>query len=54
MELLIDERNQPLEGALIAATPLEQESGDPRVVCSNAAILSPFHSDQLLSAGSRF
>ena len=31
VELLIDERNQPLEGSLVALAPLLQQSGDFRI-----------------------
>jgi hypothetical protein len=28
LELLMDERNQPIEGRLVALSPFEQEAGD--------------------------
>jgi hypothetical protein len=43
MELVVDERNQLLEGALVALSPSEQQSGDLRVVGSNPCILGPFN-----------
>ena len=36
VELLVDERNQPLEGTLVAPPPFEKEPGDPRGVHRNA------------------
>jgi hypothetical protein len=42
VELLMDERDQPVECALVALAPLEQQSGGSRVVFSNPAILGPF------------
>jgi hypothetical protein len=42
VELLMDERDQSLEGTLVAVSPLDQESGDLRVVMSNPRILGPF------------
>jgi hypothetical protein len=42
MELLVDERDQLLEGAPVALSPSEQQSGDLRVVVSNPAILGHF------------
>ena len=42
MELLVDERDQLLEGVLVARSPSEQQSGDFRVVVSNPGILGPF------------
>jgi hypothetical protein len=51
MELLVDERDQLLEGVLVALSPSEQQSGDSRVVVSNPGILGPF---TLLVTGSRF
>ena len=44
VELLMDERDQLLEGALVALSPSEQQSGDLRVVVGNPGILSPFNS----------
>jgi hypothetical protein len=41
-ELVVDERDQLLEGTLVALSPFEQSSGDLRVVVSNPAILGPF------------
>jgi len=38
----MDEWNQSLEGALVAPSPFEQESGDFRIVMSNPGILGPF------------
>jgi len=43
MELVVDERDQLIEGALVALSPSEQQSGDLRVVVSNPAILGPFN-----------
>jgi len=40
VELLMDERYQSLEGALVAPSPFEQQSGDLRGVFRNATILS--------------
>jgi hypothetical protein len=40
VELVIDERDQPLQGALIASTPLDQQAGDFRLVLMNSGILS--------------
>ena len=31
VELLMDERNQPLESSLVALTPLQQQCGDFRI-----------------------
>jgi hypothetical protein len=45
----MDERDQLLEGALVAVSPLEQESGDLRVVMSNLGILGPFDSHRGLT-----
>ena len=42
VELLIDERNQPLEGVLVAVSPPEEQPGDLGVLVSNAAMLSQF------------
>ena len=39
VEFLVDERDQSLEGALVAPTPFEQQPGDPRVGIRNPAIL---------------
>jgi len=51
MELVVDERNQLLEGALVALSPFEEQSGDLRVGVGNPRILA---SIQLLVTGSRF
>jgi len=42
MELVVDERDQLLEGALVALSPFEEQSGDLRVVVGNPRILEPF------------
>jgi hypothetical protein len=36
VEFLMDERNQSLEGTLVALPPFEKEPGDPREVLRNA------------------
>ena len=41
VKLPLYERNQPVEGGLIALTPSEQQSGGLRGVVRNVAILSP-------------
>jgi hypothetical protein len=41
VELLVDERNQSLEGARIALAPFEQQCGDSGGVFRNATILDP-------------
>jgi len=51
MQLMVDERDQLLEGALVALSPLEQQPGDLRVLVSNPAILGPF---EVLPTGSRY
>ena len=42
MELLMDQRDQSLEGTLVAVSPLDQKSSGLRVVMSNLGILGPF------------
>jgi hypothetical protein len=42
VELLMDERNQSLESALVALTPLEEQPGNLRRVFSDSAILGCF------------
>jgi hypothetical protein len=42
MELLMDERDQSVQRALVALSPLEQQSGDLRVVFGNPAILGTY------------
>lgn len=42
VELPMDERNQSLEGTLVALPPFEKQPGDLRGVVGNAAILGPF------------
>ena len=42
VELLMDERDQLLEGTLVAVSPLDQESSDFRIVRSNPGILGLF------------
>jgi len=43
VELLMDERNQLLEGRLVALPPSEEKPGDLCGRFSNGAILAPFH-----------
>ena len=38
----MDERNQSLEGTLVAFAPLQQQSGDIGPIVGDAAILLPF------------
>ena len=40
VQLAMDERNQALEGTLVALPPLEQQPGDVRGMVSNAPILA--------------
>ena len=40
VELSMDERNQPIEGRLVALPPFEKEPGDLRGMVRNATILS--------------
>ena len=47
VELPVDERNQSLEGGLVALSPFQKQSGDLRGVVSNSAILGPFRRVQL-------
>ena len=58
MELSMDERNQPIEGRLVALPPFEKEPGDLRGMVRNATILSPFLSPfrpvQVFATASRF
>jgi hypothetical protein len=54
MELLMHERNQPLESRFIALAPGEKESGDLRWLFRNAAILALFSRVQPLTDFSRF
>jgi hypothetical protein len=42
MKLVMDKRDQSLEGALVAVGPFEEQCGDLRVGISNPAILGPF------------
>ena len=42
VELPVDERNQSVEGGLVALPPFQKQPGDLRGVVRNAAILSPF------------
>jgi hypothetical protein len=42
MELRVDERNQAVEGTLVATPPFEQQTRDGRGVVRNAAILGLF------------
>src|SRR5215218_650752 len=39
VELIMDERDQPVQGAVIASSPSQQEPGDLRILGSDAAIL---------------
>ena len=43
MELSVYERNQPLEGAFVALSPFQKQSGDIRGMVWNASSLSRFH-----------
>ena len=42
VEFLMDERDQSLEGALVALSPFEEQPGDVRVGIRNPGILGPF------------
>ena len=42
VQLPVDERNQSLEGTLVALPPLEQQPGDVRGMVGNAPIVVPF------------
>jgi len=37
VQFAVDERNQTLEGTLVALSPFPKESGDPRDVLRNAS-----------------
>lgn len=53
VQLQLYERNQPVEGGLVALTPSEQQSGGLRGVVWNVAILSPIRPVHLSAALSR-
>jgi hypothetical protein len=42
VQLTLDERNQPAEGALVALPPFQKQSGRLRGVVRDAVILRPF------------
>src|SRR5436190_22780541 len=54
VQLLVDERDQSLEGALVALSPLEEQPGDLRVVIRNSAILGPSPAISPFVSHSRF
>ena len=50
----VDERNQSLEGTLVAPPPFEKEPGDSRGVRRNGPILGLFARSEVFAAGFRF
>jgi hypothetical protein len=54
VQFLMNERNQAIEGRLVALPPFEKETGDFRRMGRNTIILSPFRGVQGLAAVSRF
>jgi hypothetical protein len=54
VQLSVDKRNQPLEGAFVALSPLQQQSGDLRGIVRNAPILAFRGRVQVFGAISRF
>jgi hypothetical protein len=54
MELVMDERDQSVEGALVALAPFEQQSGDVGSVSRSTTILDPFAAIRVFISGSRF
>jgi hypothetical protein len=42
VKLLVNERDQSLEGLLVASSPLEEQAGDFRRLFRNCAILCPY------------
>lgn len=54
VELVVDERNQAVEGTLVALAPFEQQSGDVGGVSRSVTILDPFPALRVFISGSRF
>jgi hypothetical protein len=54
MELVMDKRDQSLEGTLVALAPFEQQCGDVGGVSRSVTILDPFPAIRVLISGSRF
>ena len=50
VELLVDERNQSLQGVGVALAPFEKQRGDVRLTRRDAAILGPFRRFNFLAA----
>ena len=49
MELLVNERNQSLEGVGVALAPFEKQSGDVGLTLGDTAILGPFRRFKFLA-----